>query len=341
MPSSAAGACPAVARQQRISTTTSQPSRRPACGSFGVQSGQQRPLGVICLAPEELAATGLDLDAQALSDFVERVWRMGREHERAGLPWRGIDDAYGVYISEAMLQQTQVARVGKYWPRWMSTFPTIDALSSASTADVLDAWQGLGYNRRALNLKRTADICCEQHEGALPSTVDELVKLPGIGPATAAGIVAFAYQRPSVYIETNVRAVFIHEFFADAQGKVSDRQIEPLVRATCSEEDPRGWYYALLDYGAHLKAVHANPARKAAAYTRQSAFEGSHRQKRSALLREVLGANGVSEEAAKRALDDMEVKAGREALAPGDFEALVAELAAEGFFRRENGLLLP
>ena len=133
------------------------------------------------------------------------------------LPWRNIDDPYGVLVSEVMLQQTQVARVMRYWERWMGLFPTVDALAAADTATVLDAWQGLGYNRRALALKRACEQCSAENGGHLPRTVDELVKLPGIGPATAAGVVAFAYDEPAVYIETNVRSVFLHELFPEAR----------------------------------------------------------------------------------------------------------------------------
>ena len=165
------------------------------------------------------------------------------------LPWRNLDDPYAVLVSEIMLQQTQVARVGRFWERFMALFPTIDALASADTSDVLAQWQGLGYNRRALALKRTADLCAAERGGQLPCTAEELVQLPGIGPATAAGVVAFAFDRPSLYLETNVRTVFLHELFPNREG-VRDRELAPLVADTCPEEGARAWYYALLDYGA-------------------------------------------------------------------------------------------
>ena len=135
-----------------------------------------------------------------------------------------------------MLQQTQVARVEKHWTRFLSLFPTIDSLAAAGTADVLAQWQGLGYNRRALALKRAAETCSAERGGLLPDTAEELETLPGIGPATAAGVMAFAYNRPSVYIETNVRTVFLHELFPD-RDKVSDRELAPLVASTCPEDE--------------------------------------------------------------------------------------------------------
>ena len=143
---------------------------------------------------------------------MENVLAEGRARYRE-LPWRNIDDPYAVLVSEVMLQQTQVARVGGYWPRFLSAFPTLDALAAASSADVLALWQGLGYNRRALALKRCADECAANRAGALPETAQELEALPGIGPATAAGVLAFALNKPSCYIETNVRTVFLHVLF--------------------------------------------------------------------------------------------------------------------------------
>lgn len=266
-----------------------------------------------------------DLDA-----FVHRVWSEGKEHHR-DLPWRYIDDAYAVLVSEIMLQQTQVSRVEKYWPRFLKTFPTLDALASADTSLVLEHWQGLGYNRRALALKRTAEECALQFKGELPRTYDELLKLPGIGPATAGGVMAFAYQKPALYLETNVRTVFLHELFPHEEG-VSDKTLEPLVLETCSKEDPRGWYYALLDYGAYLKSIMPNPSRRSKHHSKQSAFEGSKRQKRAELVRIVLGAPGISTAEAKRALDEFEQEKGRSEITEDLFQSLITDLSSEGFF---------
>ena len=253
------------------------------------------------------------------------------------LPWRNLDDPYAVLVSEIMLQQTQVARVGRFWERFMALFPTIDALASADTSDVLAQWQGLGYNRRALALKRTADLCAAERGGRLPSTAEELVQLPGIGPATAAGVVAFAFDRPSLYLETNVRTVFLHELFPGREG-VRDRELAPLVADTCPEEGARAWYYALLDYGAHLKTQVANPSRRSAHHTRQSAFEGSRRQKRAELVRIVLAAPGIAAPELAGRLDAFEQAAGRPCVDADVFDGIVADLVSEGFFRREGDL---
>ncbi|MBR3182469.1 MAG: adenine glycosylase [Eggerthellaceae bacterium] len=272
--------------------------------------------------------------------FVALVRHQGENLYR-DLPWRNIDDAYGVLVSEVMLQQTQVVRVQRYWQRWMSLFPTVDALVAADTATVLETWQGLGYNRRALALKRACEQCSAEFGGRLPQEAEELVRLPGIGPATAAGVIAFAYNRPSVYIETNVRSVFLHELFPDAQD-VSDKQLAPYVADTCPDEGARSWYYALLDYGAHLKTQVGNPSRRSSHYARQSAFEGSRREKRSFILKCVLAApDGISCAEVRRLLDAHEHEAARDAVAPELFDSIVADLQAEGFFHLVGDLLIP
>jgi len=275
------------------------------------------------------------VDAPALLEgeiaaFQALVRRKGEELWRE-LPWRGIDDDYAVLVSEVMLQQTQVKRVERYWNRFLALLPTIDALAAAETSLVLELWQGLGYNRRALMLQRCARECADRHAGKLPESYEELVALPGIGPATAAGVMAFAHDKPCVYLETNVRSVFLHHFFPDAQ-RVPDAQIVPLVRATCPNEDVRGWYYALLDYGAHLKATMPNPSRRSAGHTRQSAFEGSRRQKRAQLVRIVLGEPGIAPGALHDALDAIELEAGRDVVDAEEFDSITEELVREGFF---------
>ncbi|MEG0096621.1 MAG: adenine glycosylase [Raoultibacter sp.] len=273
----------------------------------------------------------LDLDA-----FVARVWQQGVLFGRNDLPWRQTDDAYAILVSEVMLQQTQVARVLTHWKSFLALFPTLDALAASDTATVLEAWQGLGYNRRALALKHTAEICSARHEGALPQTLEGLLALPGIGQATAAGVLSFAYNEPSVYIETNVRTVFIHDLFPD-QTAVSDKMLYPLVEATCSADNPRGWYYALLDYGAHLKQIVVNPSRKSAHYARQSTFIGSRRQKRAEALRQVLACPGIDDAQLFQALNEAERHAGRDTINEETYQSIVGDLVKEGFFQNENG----
>lgn len=289
--------------------------------------------------PLRAAEAPAALSAEDMAAFRAWVRSEGARLYR-DLPWRNVRDPYAIWISEAMLQQTQVSRVLSRWERFLAKFPSVDALAAASASDVLEEWQGLGYNRRALALKRAADICAAQFGGKMPEGVDALRALPGIGEATAAGITAFSRDVPCTYIETNVRAVFIHRFFADAE-RVTDKELRPLVEAACPDFDVRGWYYALLDVGAHLKKTAANPSRKAAAYTRQSAFEGSRRQKRAWLVREVLACPGLGAGELHARLNAAEAAAGRGEVPRKDFDAIMAALEGEGFFTCEGGLWAP
>ena len=281
-----------------------------------------------------------------LSAFRELVLERGRELYR-DLPWRRTTDPYEIWISEVMLQQTQVARVESRWPQWLDRFPSVEALAAASVADVLEAWQGMGYNRRALALKAAAETVVREHGGVFPRDAKALQALPGIGPATAQGIRAFAFDLPGVYLETNVRTVFLHELFPH-EDSVPDRALVPLVSATCPEDahnsadDPRTWYYALLDYGAYLKRTIPNPSRRSSSHVRQSRFEGSHRQKRAELLRVLLAhrdndAAGASFETICEELASEEAKAGRRPLSAPEVRALLDELSSEGFCRQERG----
>lgn len=273
------------------------------------------------------------------ASFCALVWEEGQKAWRE-LPWRATFDPYKILVSEVMLQQTQVARVLKKWPAFLAKFPTIDALSAADTSDVLNEWQGMGYNRRALALKRLADICSANFAGALPQSYDGLLALPGVGPATAAGVCAFAYGQASVYIETNVRAVYLHHLYPEAPS-VSDKTLAPLVRSCCpgfasKEINPaptsREWYYALLDYGACLKRSVGNASVRSAHYHKQSSFEGSHRQKRAMLLRIVLADPRISAEHAHLELNKQEMASGRDAVDYAEFQAILSELESEGFF---------
>lgn len=259
--------------------------------------------------------------------FRGRVWTHYREAGRHSLPWRLTRDPYAVLVSEVMLQQTQVPRVVPKYEEFLAEFPTVDALAAAPLEAVLRAWQGLGYNRRALWLKRAAEVLSERYRGQVPCDRAALEKLPGVGATTASGVLAFAFGLPAPYLETNVRAAYLHEFFPDAES-VPDSAIMPLVEMTIDEDDPREWFYALLDYGYWLKRAYPNPSRRSAHHARQSPFEGSRRQKRARLLRAVL-------ERPERSTD--EITAALESCTAGEVVSLLEELEAEGFVVREGG----
>ncbi|MDR1775366.1 MAG: adenine glycosylase [Actinomycetes bacterium] len=262
--------------------------------------------------------------------FIDRVLDAGARLYR-DFPWRDTTDPYAVLLSEVMLQQTQTVRVLKHYPRWLRRFPTIDAVAAAATADVLDAWQGLGYNRRGLAFKRLADIVSDQYGGVLPDTSAELQALPGVGPATAAGVLAFAWDRHAPYLETNVRSVLLHELCPDRDA-VPDRELRGLLDACCARAAARAisartWNYALLDYGAHLKRTLPNPSRRSRHHTRQSPYQGSNRQKRARLLAAVLAEPGATAAHYAQVCQlDGEVTA-----------AVLAELCAEGFLAEHAG----
>ncbi len=218
--------------------------------------------------------------------FRELVWDYYRDHARI-MPWREQPSPYNVVVSEVMLQQTQVSRVLQKYPPFVAAFPDFRSLACARVVEVLAAWQGLGYNRRALNLQKLAQAVLEEYEGRLPANPAQLIKLPGIGSGTAGSIAAFAFKEPVVFIETNIRRVFLHHFFAD-HADVPDSDLMPLISEALDRENPREWYYALMDYGAHLATIIPNPNRRSKHYTRQSRFEGSDRQIRGAIIRLLL-----------------------------------------------------
>jgi len=202
------------------------------------------------------------------------------------LPWRETVDPYHILVSEIMLQQTQVVRVLSKYSAFIEKFPTIESLVAASLQEIYSTWQGLGYNRRAIALKKCAEIVQDSYNSVVPNSVSELEKLPGIGKATASAIAAFAFNEPAVFIETNIRTVFIHCFFPEKK-QVADKEIIPLVAASLDKSDPRNWYYALMDYGVMLKKTYPGLNNKSAHYTKQSPFEGSDRQIRGKILKEL------------------------------------------------------
>lgn len=203
---------------------------------------------------------------------------------RRSFVWRDNITPYKIFVSEVMLQQTQTARVVPKFEAWMQKFPDFETLARASTHEVLSAWQGLGYNRRGLSLHKSAQILVKDFQGQLPQDLKILQMLPGIGPNTAGSICAFAFNLPVVFIETNIRTIFLHEFFP-GQREVADRQLLPLIEQYLDHDNPREWYYALMDYGAYLKKELKVNNKNSKHYTCQSKFVGSGRQVRGAVIR--------------------------------------------------------
>ena len=219
------------------------------------------------------------------------IWELRHhyfEEGRAHLPWRATRDPYKILVSEIMLQQTQVERVIPYYKRFVRTYPSARVLARVSLANVLHVWQGLGYNRRAKYLHQAAKIIVAKHGGKLPAACSELVELPGVGHYTARAVSAFVFNRPEVFVETNIRTVFFYH--VPAKRKRTDKQLLPLVGRALKESglEPREFYAAMMDYGAHLKKKGITLNKHSSHYVRQSKFEGSARQLRGAILRELL-----------------------------------------------------
>lgn len=229
--------------------------------------------------------------AAILLDFQKVVWDFYRQNGRT-FPWREDHRPYQVFISEVMLQQTQTDRVLQKFDLFIKKFPDFKSLAKADLRDVLAEWQGLGYNRRGLFLHRAAQMICEKYDGQLPSDPVLVDNLPGIGPATAASICAFAFNLPTVFIETNIRSVYIKLFGGDGEN-IDDKHLLPLIEKTVAHERARDWYYALMDYGVMIKKTCGNPNRRSKQYARQSTFEGSDRQIRGEILRILLAQKQV------------------------------------------------
>ncbi len=223
-------------------------------------------------------------------DFQALIHQKGRELYRS-MPWRDQPTLYYVLVSELMLQQTQVARVLTKFREFTAEFPDVQSLAAAELTEVLRAWQGLGYNRRARYLHQTAHAIAT---GAPVTTLDDLVALPGIGVNTAGAIMNYAYQVPTPFIETNIRTVYLNHFFA-GQEAVADRDILTVVEQTMDRANSRQWFWALMDYGSELKAQGKGKLSASRHYTKQSQFTGSLRQMRGEILRRYVGGQPLTE----------------------------------------------
>lgn len=225
--------------------------------------------------------------------FQKTILTWYKKHGRHSLLWRKTRDPYRIFISELMLQQTQVDRVIPKYERFLKKFPDIQSLAEAPFRSVLQEWKGLGYNRRALYAKRTAEKILHAFHGIFPKNIVEIKSLPGIGSYTAHAIAAFTWNTPAIFIETNIRRVFIYFFFPDKKS-VSDADIMPLIQKMLWHENPRRWYWALMDYGALELKKMPNPNKKSAHYVKQSKFEGSTRYARSHILERIIYKNKAS-----------------------------------------------
>jgi len=263
-------------------------------------------------------------DVQAFQAYIYRFFtHFGRSH----LPWRQNYDPYRIMVSEIMLQQTQVERVVPKFVAFMASFPNLASLAVAPSSSVIRHWQGLGYNRRGLNLQRAAQAIVVHHNSQIPSLLDQLLDLPGIGPYTASAIQTFAFNLPAIVIETNIRTVFIYHFFPDGYD-VPDAVLLPYIEQTLDQDQPRKWYSALMDYGTHLKQVVPNPTRKSKQYVKQSPLVGSNREVRGKILKV------VTQQPVTRKQLYNEVNLERDRITTA-----LAQLIVEGFVKNDHGII--
>jgi A/G-specific adenine glycosylase len=220
--------------------------------------------------------------AMCYKQFRKLVITFYQSHARR-FAWRHTSNPYHILVSEIMLQQTQTYRVEPKYQAFIAAFPTITSLAQAPFVEVLRLWKGLGYNRRARALHTTANILLATNHGTVPASLERLLQLPGIGPGTAGAILAYAFNQPVTFIETNIRTVFLHFFFKNKLG-IHDRELIPFIEQTLDRENPRDWYYALTDLGVALKATYQNPSRRSKHHTTQNKFEGSDRQLRGKII---------------------------------------------------------
>jgi len=199
-----------------------------------------------------------------------------------------------------MLQQTQVSRVLPKYRAFIRAFPTVRSLAQASLCDVLVLWQGLGYNRRAKALHAAATEIVATYGGVVPDTESALVSLPGVGRYTARAVLAFAFNKPVALLETNVRTVFLHELMRYRDG-VPDAELLKLAARLAYQKRSREWYWALMDYGAHLKMCGVRVNERSKHYRRQTPFHDSDRQVRGALVRALTTHFALTEPALARA----------------------------------------
>jgi A/G-specific adenine glycosylase len=225
-----------------------------------------------------------------------------------------------------MLQQTQTERVSFKFLEFIKKFPDFLTLSSAPLVDVLTTWQGLGYNRRAKALKKIAEIVINDYNGVLPDSIEILKSFPQIGHNTASSIITFAFNKPTVFIETNIRRVYIY-FFFPGKNIITDKEITPILEKTMDRTNPRDWYYALMDYGVMLKKKYPDLNKRSAHYRKQAPFKGSNRQIRGRILRILINYNFLRITELKKELEGVSLP---------KLKDILVQLEEEGFIKSES-----
>ncbi len=263
---------------------------------------------------------------EVINSFQNFIYEYFTNHKRK-FPFRENITPYNVLVSEIMLQQTQTERVSEKFLKFTEKFPNFLTLSQAPLDVILREWKGLGYNRRAVALKKIAEIVIRDYNGELPDSKEILESFPQIGHNTASSIITFAFNKPTAFIETNVRRVYIY-FFFPKKINVHDKEILPIVKLTVDKNNPREWYYALMDYGVMLKRTHPELNKKSVHYRKQAPFKGSSRQIRGKLLKMLIDA---------KTLDILEIQKRIKINDSKRLEKILYQLEKEGFITiKEN-----
>ncbi len=287
----------------------------------------------------------MKVSQQSVLTFQKKILKWYKKNKR-DLPWREIPDgisleqrAYWIFISEVMLQQTQVSRVIPKYEAWLKVFPTIEKLAQAKTSDILRLWSGLGYNRRALYLQKTAKTVVHEYGTVWPKTVEALKKLPGIGEYTARAVACFAFHQQVAVVDTNVRRVILTQFQisppkADqplVENVKSQRLNEKQIQIIADQLLPYGkaydWNQALMDYSSALLK------KEKVQLTKQSKFQGSNRYYRGKLMKLLVQKNQIKEQTVESFLYDEHMTD------KVDLNMILNKLEREGFIERKKGII--
>ncbi len=293
--------------------------------------------------------TNIQIQQSQIKTFQTKILSWYAEHQR-DLPWRQNRDPYRILVSEVMLQQTQVSRVIPKYTAWFAAFPTLDDLAKAPISEVLRLWSGLGYNRRALFLQRTAKAIVFEHAGTWPQTEEDLKKLPGIGEYTAAAIACFAFDQQVAVVDTNVKKVILLEFFCHCEEGISptrqsqnDRELpihdekrDCFTSLAMTTKDlqkiadqllPPGraydWNQALMDYASAILKKEKIPVQK------QSKFLGSRRYFRGKILKFLLQKHTIP-----RSDISLQLRDEQSSVDEATLDSILGELERDGFIKQ-------
>lgn len=268
------------------------------------------------------------VNPEVIELFQKNIYEYYKNHKRK-FPFRENITPYNVLVSEIMLQQTQTGQVSEKFLKFTKRFSGFSSLSTAPLEEILKEWKGLGYNRRAIALRKIADTVVKDFNGKLPESIDILKSFPQIGHSTASSIITFAFNKPTAFIETNIRRVYIYFFFSH-KSKINDKEILPIVEKTIDISNPREWYYALMDYGVMLKKTHPELNKKSAHYRKQAPFKGSIREFRGKILDLLIK---------KGKIDLKIIQTKFESMGEKKILEILNQLKKEGFLEIKNGLV--